>query len=133
MKLSNDNTKAILLDTHQDINNFADNAVSIIFGNNLASLTYPPNVDLTAEEIAALKTIVPSDNLKNALKKILADNSAAVMFNLFNNIDGTTDPKNNSDNWTGVKLIDLDPDDDEDSENFLHDEFYSTYWDWHKD
>jgi len=132
MTLSDDNTKAILLDIHQDISDYADNAISIIFDGNQGSLTYPPNVNLTAEEIIALKTIVPSDNLKSALNKILADNSAAVMFNLLNNIDGTTDPKNNSDNWTGVKLVDLDPNDDEDSEFFLHDEFYSTYWDWYK-
>ncbi len=127
MKLSEDNSKAILLDIHQDISDVAEHSVSIIFDANQNSLTYPPNVELTAEEIAALKTIVPTDFLRSALKKILSDNSAGVIFNLLNNIDGTTDPKNGSDNWTGVKLVDLNQ--DEDSANFLHDKFYETYWD----
>lgn len=132
MKLSEDNAKAILLDIHQDIDEYAENSTSIIFGVNQDSLAYPPDVNLTAEEIEALKTIIPTDNLKSALKKIIADNSAAVVFNLLNNIDGTTDPQNSSENWSGVKLIDRDVDSDEDSETFLHDEFYSTYWDWNK-
>ena len=132
MNLSEDNTKAILLDIHQDIDEYADHAISIIFGDNNDALSYPPNIVFTADEITALKKLNSSDNLKSVLKKIIADNSAGVVFNLLNNIDGTTDPKNISDNWHGVALVDRDPDLDEDSANFLHDEFYSTYWDWDK-
>jgi len=51
--------------------------------------------------------------------------------NLF---DGTSDSRNNSDKWSGVKLIDLpvyDENDDEYSE-MLHDLFFETFWDWKK-
>ena len=131
MNLSEENAKAILLDIHEDISDFADNSLSIIFDNNNNSLTYPPGVDLTADEIEALNKINSSDNLRSALKKILADNAAGVVFNLLNNIDGTSDPRNATDTWVGVKLVDLEPNAESESmEDFLHDEFYSTYWDW---
>jgi hypothetical protein len=130
MNLSESNSKALLLDIHGDIELCADNATSMIFDAKTESLTYPPNVELTDEEIQALNAIKYSDSLKSALKKIIADNSASVVFNLLNNIDGTTDPKR-SDNWTGVRLIDVEGNsNDELIESFLHDDFYSTYWDW---
>jgi hypothetical protein len=133
MNLSESNSKALLLDIHDDIELYANNATSIIFSSTNESLTYPPNIELTGEEIQALNNVIFSDNLKSALKKIIADNSANVVFNLLNNIDGTTDPKR-SDDWTGVRLIDADENyNNEETENFLHDEFYSIYWDWKDD
>lgn len=133
MNLSESNSKALLLDIHGDIELCADNATSIIFRASNESLTYPPNIELTGEEIQALNNIKYSDSLKSALKKIIADNSAGVVFNLLNNIDGTTDPKR-SDKWTGVRLIDAEENSNNAvTENFLHDEFYSTYWDWKDD
>ncbi|SFQ18957.1 hypothetical protein SAMN04515668_1316 [Hymenobacter arizonensis] len=64
--------------------------------------------------------------MKLALRKVLADCAANVVFDLLNLIDGTTDPKQGQ--WSEVVLVDK-PAYDEHRE-FLHDEFFGAYWDW---
>lgn len=72
-----------------------------------------------------------SEELKSALRKVFADQAAAVVFNLFSIIDGVSEPNPETNNWTEVLLIDKPVDYDEYAE-FLHDDFYGTYWDWRK-
>jgi hypothetical protein len=48
-------------------------------------------------------------------------------------LDGTGSPKHYYDEWTSVKLIDEDfQDNDEAFADMLHDSFYETYWEWKK-
>ena len=67
------------------------------------------------------------------MRKLIADNSAGIIFNMFNFFDGTGTPKNDDGTWTGIKLVD-----EEQNENsapiddMLHDKFYETYWEWRK-
>jgi len=134
MELSKKNAIALLLDLNQDIEEYAEATVkNIIEDKNFDFLTYPPNNGLTDSEKEELDKLDNNEKLKNALRKILADNTAGVIFNMFNLLDGTGSPKLHYDNWTGVKLIDEDFDADREVfADTLHDSFYETYWEWKK-
>jgi hypothetical protein len=134
MSLSDINVKALLLDLNQDVEEYAEATVKNIFEDrNFDSLTYPPNGGLSDAEQAELEKLANNENLKNALRKILADNAAGVIFNMLNLLDGTGSPKNHDDVWTGVKLVDEDEEEEEEEfEDTLHDAFLEAYWDWKK-
>lgn len=134
MKLSNNNAKTLLLDTHQDIEEYADTLLTnILDKKDFNFLTYPPNCGLTELEIEELKKLDNNEHLKNALRKVVADNSAGIVFSMLNLFDGTGFPKNDNDDWTGLKVIDEEPNDNsEPVDDWLHDKFYETYWDWKK-
>ena len=134
MKLSNTNAQTLLLDTHQDIEEYADNLViNILEKREFDFLSYPPNCGLTNLEILELKKLENNEHLKNALRKVIADNSAGIIFNMLNLFDGTGFPKNDNNNWTGIKVIDEEPNENsEPVDDWLHDKFYETYWDWKK-
>lgn len=131
MALSNINVKALLLDIHQDIEEFADFAVTNIFDTKDYKLAYPPDLGLMEIEIAELEKLANNSHLKSALRKIIADSSAGVIFNMLNLFDGTTSPKNDNGDWSGLKLVDEEPIANATPvDDFLHDKFYETYWDW---
>ena len=133
MELSNINATTLLLDTHQDIEEYADLSVTNILDKKDFSLTYPPNCGLTELEIVELMKLDNNEYLKNALRKVIADNSASVIFGMLNLFDGTGFPKNDNGNWTGLKVVDEEPNEkSEPVDDFLHDKFYATYWDWRK-
>lgn len=134
MALSNNNAKTLLLDTHQDIEEYADTLVTnILDKKDFNFLTYPPNCGLTELEIDELKKLDNNEHLKNALRKVIADNSAGIIFNMLNLFDGTGFPKNDTNDWTGLKIIDEEPNDNsEPVDDWLHDKFYETFWDWKK-
>ena len=100
-------------------------------GNSTDFLTYPPNGGLTEVEKSSLKKLKNNPNLKSALRKILADNSAGVLFELLNIIDGTSDPDESLGKWTEVNFVDKTDELAHNSE-MLHDELYEKYWDWQK-
>ena len=132
MELSNNNALALMLDLNQDIEKYAEATVkNIIEDKNFDFLTYPPNSGLTDLEKQELNKLDNNEHLKNALRKVIADNSAGIVFNMLNIIDGTTDPKLMYDEWTGIKLIDQDLNEDADEfQDMLHDSFYESYWKW---
>ncbi|HZE85941.1 MAG TPA: hypothetical protein VE035_16595 [Puia sp.] len=134
MKLSNNNAIALLLDINQDIEEYAEATVkSIVEDKNFNFLTYPPNAGLTEPEKAELNKLDNNDDLKNALRKIIADNTAGVIFNMLNLFDGTGYPKLRSNDWKGIKLVDEKENNGSDPFNdTLHDSFFETYWDWKK-
>jgi hypothetical protein len=130
MKLSIKNRNALLLSLQQSIEELADTKASDIFeGKTSQLINFPPNGGFTESEEYAVKALVGNEHLKSALRKILAGNSADVLFDFFNNIDGTTDP--DDENWTGVILVDT-PENNDENRDFLHDELYASYWDWRK-
>ena len=132
MELSNNNALALMLDLNQDIEEYAEATVkNIIEDKNFDFLTYPPNSGLTDLEKQELNKLDNNEHLKNALRKVIANNSAGIVFNMLNIIDGTTDPKLMYDEWTGIKLIDQDLNEDADEfQDMLHDSFYESYWKW---
>ncbi len=134
MELSNKNANTLLLDTHQDIDEYADTLVTnMLDKKEFNFLTYPPNGGLTALEIEELQKLDNNEHLKNALRKVIADNSAGIVFSMLNLFDGTGFPKSVKGDWTGLKLIDEEPNENsEPVDDWLHDKFYETYWDWKK-
>ena len=85
MKLSNNNAFALLLDVNQDIEEFAEAAVkNIIEDKRIDYLMYPPNNGLTDLEKQALSKLDNNEYLKNALRKVIADCSAGIIFNMLN-------------------------------------------------
>ncbi|MCC8358910.1 hypothetical protein [Salinimicrobium sediminilitoris] len=130
MMLSEHNRNTLMLFLQQKIEEKAENIVDQLEkGEMTDSLTYPPNGGLTEEENLSLQNLKNDPTFKSALRKILADNSAGVLFELLNIIDGTTDPDEELGEWTEISLVDKT---DEIAENaeMLHDELYSKYWDW---
>ena len=64
MKLSNNNANILLLDTHQDIEEYADHLVTkLLDEKDLNNLTYPPNWGLTEDEINELKKLGNNEHL----------------------------------------------------------------------
>ena len=134
MILSNKNALALLLDLNQDIEEYAEVTIkNIIEDKNFEFLTYPPNNGLTDLEKQELNKLDNNQQLKNALRKVIADNSAGIIFNMFNLFDGTGSPKYMHDEWTGVKLVDEEANENElEFLDTLHDSFFETYWEWKK-
>jgi hypothetical protein len=132
MTLSKENALALLLDLNQDIEEYAEATVkNIIEDKNFDFLSYPPNNGLTDLEKQELYMLDNNEHLKNALRKVIADNSAGVVFSMLNMIDGTTDPKLMLNEWTGIKLVDQEHDEDAVKfQDMLHDSFFESYWKW---
>ncbi|MDO1451569.1 hypothetical protein Q0590_35180 [Rhodocytophaga aerolata] len=132
MELSEKNLKTLLISVHRGIEESANKTANNIFNARLGKLIdYPPNGGLTDEEKEALKELKGNEDLKTALRKVIASSTANAFFDFFNLIDGTTDPEPGTGKWTEVLIVDKPKDFDED-QAFLHDEFYATYWDWKK-
>lgn len=131
-QLSSENRTALLLHVHKAIDDYANHTIGQLQKNQLDDLiNYPPNGGLTEAEKATLRKLANDETLRIALYKILAGNAGEVVFNLLNLIDGTSDPEVGNDQWTGVMLVDLPEDDDEDRE-MLHDSFFDTYLDYRR-
>ena len=126
------NIEILLFEIHQNIEDYANFAAKkIIEEKDFEFLIYPPNGELTELEKQELLKLSNNEHLKNALKKVIADNSAAIFFDVFNLFDGTADPKNNSNNWTGLKIVNEEScENTELADDFLHDVFFESYWDW---
>lgn len=128
MNLGDANKQAMLLHLHRSIEDAANHTVEMIVNRETIEVTYPPNGGLNTAEQAAVCAIEQGDVMRSALRKIIADAAASVVFDLFNVIDGTTDPEPESVAWSSIMIVDRA--DDEDSADFLHDEFFASYWDW---
>jgi hypothetical protein len=132
MELSENNLKTLLISVHKAIEESANTTANDIFQGRLTKLIdYPPNGGLTDKEKQALKELKGNEDLKTVLRKVIASSAANAFFEFFNLIDGTTDPAPGIGKWSEVLIVDKPEDFDED-QAFLQDEFYATYWDWRK-
>jgi hypothetical protein len=135
MTLSKENALALMLDIHQDIEEYSEAAVkNIIEEKKFDFVHYPPNGGLTESERTELNKLENNEDLKSALRKLLANNASGIVFNMLSLFDGITEVKNNYDSWTGIQLNDQ-PEYDENNDEYremLHDKLYETYWDWRK-
>ena len=127
MQLSETNRHTLLLAIHQSIEEEAAGSAKELLQGQVNEPPYPPNGGFTAEEKDSLELLQNNEVLQSALRKVLASCAAGVVFDLFNHIDGTTDPKQGE--WTGVMLVDK-PRHDEEHREFLHDDFFDAYWNW---
>ncbi|MGF9772978.1 hypothetical protein ABEX30_11060 [Priestia aryabhattai] len=85
--------------------------------------------NLTKNEISALDAQKFTDESISAIEKIVRDNIMGAFHSAFCLLDGVSDPvsENDEDIWVGLKL-----EEKQEDEEFLHDELYSSYWDWHE-
>jgi hypothetical protein len=128
MQLSVDNRNSLLLTLHKQIEEYADVIANTIFHGRPVYMTYPPNAGLTIAEEEALQLLKGNEQMMTALRKVLASNTSDVFFSFFNVIDGTASPDVEVGSWSEVMLVDKA--EDFPGDEFLHDEFYGTYWDW---
>jgi len=126
MQLSENNRHTLLLAIHQSIEEWSVGGANDLFQSSTADLEYPPNGGFTTEETEALKVLQGNSVFQSAMRKVLASCAGGVVFDMLNLIDGTSDPEHGD--WDGVSLVDK-PEDAADAE-FLHDDFFSTYWNW---
>src|SRR5215471_16975915 len=124
--LSESNRNIFLVELHKAIEDVAEAGSKNILQQDFDSLAvYPPNGGFTDEEKVALRSVASVPNVESALRKVFANAGASVIFDMLNWIDGTGDPE--SEDWTGVKLVDADTDEDT-PYAMLHDDFYDKYW-----
>ena len=130
MNLSKENRKTLLTHLHKSIEETANSVANHINnGRTNQLIDYPPNGGLTSDEKQMLEQLKDNNVLRDALRKVLASNSAAVLFDLFNIIDGTGEPDPGAGEWSEVMLVDM-PENFEEHIEFLHDDFYETNWNW---
>ena len=120
--------RILLKEIHEIINEITDEKVKSFGEKVIPDLHYPPGAFFETEEKELLEKLLAIPNIGYGLKKILNDVQARIVFHLFAIIDGVGDPVD--DDWSEVILVDRMK---ADQELFLHDEFYSTYWDWLED
>lgn len=129
MKLSEENRMSLLVSIHQLIEEQANFTVNDIENKRINQLiNYPPNGGLTESEKNELSKLILNTDLKSALRKVLASNTADVFFSFLNIIDGTIDPTVEYGEWGEVMLVDFN--EENEIESMLHDDFYESYWDW---
>lgn len=116
--------RALLIEMHRAIAE-AVASVRLAIEQGEADPAYPPGVELSGAERAALREIAPSADAAAALSKLVADAAARPLFNLFALIDGVADPDFRTiEPWLGLSLTER-----EDGDTAMwHDEFFETYW-----
>lgn len=129
MNLSESNRHTLLVAVHQSIEEGAAYYAKNLLEGQTEAPSYPSNGGFTAEERKALHLLKGNDALYSAMRKVLASCAAGPVFDLFSYLDGVTEPEHGD--WKGVCLVDR-PEVAEETEGFLHEEFYDAYWDWRK-
>jgi hypothetical protein len=130
LTLSDANKNALLVSIHRAIEETVTITVNgLVSGNSNETISYPPNGGLTSAEEGALAELQLNELQISALRKVLADQAASVVFELFSVIDGVSDPNPAPEKWTEVLLVDK-PTHYDGHLEFLHDDLYGTYWDW---
>ena len=111
---------ALFLELHEAVEEAAS---GVVFKMAEAELAYPPGIELTKEEAAALSEIKLSDAARSGLKKLVTDTATIPLFRLFTLVDGVGD-LTGFDGWYGTSLT---PKGEED-EPMLHDKLFESYW-----
>lgn len=124
-----DNRRAFLLELHSIIREYS--LIEEQLKNPSKKLTWE-EFNLTEEEVYALKSQSFSPESISAIQKIVRDNIMLAFHDAFSLLDGVSDPtvEESDDIWVGLRLADVQEDEEDESEMMLHDELYETYWDW---
>jgi hypothetical protein len=89
------------------------------------TLTYPPGVEFSPQETAALRELAITSDAATGLVKLATSACAGPIFQLLTLLDGVADPQaETSDTWLGADLT-LPGDGDR---PMIHDEFFDSYW-----
>lgn len=86
MRLSTENKTTLLIHLHKSIEETANTNANNLFHGRLNQLiNYPPNGGLTDNELKALEELRGKEDLKSALRKVLASTTADVFFDIQHN------------------------------------------------
>ena len=130
MQLSEDNRNTLMVSIHKIIDGQADKTANRLAEADLDNLLiYPPKAGFTNEEEQALMRLRNDNNLRSAFRKILAHHSANVVLDFLELIDGTVDPEDELGEWSGVAIVDLN-EDVEENEKLLHEGFITSFREW---
>lgn len=124
-----DNTKALLIEVHELINQYSQEVNKSLKATS-ETIAWD-EFRLNNEEKKALKDLNLSEDSFNAIRKIVSDNMLKSYHDFFAIIDAVGDPEviKSKEVWLGFKLQERTCEDD-DSDLFLHDLLYDTFWDW---
>jgi hypothetical protein len=119
--------RTLLLEVHAMIDAAAAAGLAMVENGGIRP-AYPPGVELTDAERAALATLHLPAAARSALEKILRDVAAQPLFDLFALVDGVVDPSGSEagDPWLGASIVERQEGDDA----MWHDALFETYWDW---
>ena len=119
---------AMLNEMHKAVDSAATDALGMIETRGVEPV-YPPGVELSASEVAALAKITVTPELRMAFTKIIRDAASRPLFQLFALIDGVADPSAFDGLWLGANVVART--DDADHEMW-HDELFESYWQYDK-
>ena len=117
---------ALLVELHRSIEGAATEFVASLHGGDEPGVTYPPNGELTGEEVAALQGVPQDVATTSGLRKLAADAAAKPLWTLFALLDGVGDPEVHDEELGPLELVAS-----EDGENF-HETWLDEYWTWRK-
>ncbi len=122
-----------MIAANHQVNVAAKNTASrIIDGSIVENVFYPPSIEFSSEEKAALIEISKIPGIQSALQKVIADSTASAFFHFFNYLDGTGHPNDKFGKWTWATILDHPNGDKDPYIQMLHDSFYDAYTDWNK-
>ena len=121
---SGDLRAALLSEMHRAIEDSTRHAMQLLVGGE-GTLTYPPGVNLSKAERAAIDALALSPTGRSALEKLLQDAAAAPLFHLFALLDGVADPRDWPGTWPGATITT--PRGEASAESMWHDDFYGSY------
>jgi hypothetical protein len=128
-QLEGENLNKLMVYLHEVISKTADSSVKAIKSNRTdKTLCYPPGITLNDDEMSVLAQIRNIEGFEGVLKKIIVDSASYPLFDLFSIIDGTADIPDVS--YEFLDVVECKLGERNDREDFLHDYFYETYWDW---
>jgi len=117
--------RAVFAEVHKAIDEAAQVAVDSLSSAGKPSLSYPPGIELSPEELKLLSGIVLTKEEREVLKKVIADACCYPTFHMLSLLDGVTAPYViEVPDWTGAPLS------TSEDGPMLHDEFLETYWDY---
>ncbi|MBA9029277.1 hypothetical protein [Peribacillus huizhouensis] len=124
-----DNKRAFLVELHSIIREYS--LIEKELKNPSRKLTWE-EFNLTEKEVYALKYQSFSPESISAIQKIVRDNIMGAFHDAFSLLDGVSDPtvEKVDDIWVGLRLADVQEDEEAEDEMMLHDELYDSYWDW---
>lgn len=121
---------ALLVEAHRVIEEVATSVAANLRAGRAEAASYPPNGGLTDTEREALSRLKLEGDSESALRKIVADAAAAVLFQIFCVVDGVADPESFRQGWPGLRIRQADESDAYDP--FWHDDFLESYWVWRR-
>ena len=111
---------------HKAVADAAQTTIASISGDTRLSLSYPPGIELSAEEQHALSDLELNADARSALMKLMTDACSYPVFHLCSLLDGVADPcVRDVEGWVGGKLEPAG-----DDSLMLHDEFYELFWEY---